>query len=142
MTKIEYREYLASPHWQATRREMLRTQAECNQCYIPRWLANLRDGQDFNVHHRSYVNLGNERPEDLEVLCHRCHQLEHSIGPSIYCYHCDVPLYGILAKPALCCECSKTRKFVRLGDNPMRGIFGIFEGNPDDLVLVGIERDR
>jgi len=116
---------------------MLSCQLECNRCYTPRWLANFRDGQDFNIHHRSYANLGNERPGDLEVLCLRCHQLEHSIGPSDYCHRCDVPLYDTVIQPSLCCECSQSHEFIRLGKMPNARLFGLFKGESlDDLYLV------
>jgi hypothetical protein len=39
-------------------------------------LAELVYEQDLHVHHISYAHLGAERPEDLEVLCRRCHELE------------------------------------------------------------------
>jgi hypothetical protein len=30
----------------------------------------------LNVHHLSYAHVGHESPEDVEVLCARCHELE------------------------------------------------------------------
>ena len=141
MTKTEYREYLASPHWKETRKKKLQSQTECNHCGIDREYANLRDGQDLNVHHLTYANLWHERPEDLEVLCLRCHQLEHGVGPADYCYKCDVPLYGAVTGPPLCGECSQTHKFVRLADSPYVGLFGLLDGqNPDELVIVEVSR--
>lgn len=32
--------------------------------------------QDLHVHHKTYRNRGAERPEDLQALCRRCHELE------------------------------------------------------------------
>jgi 5-methylcytosine-specific restriction endonuclease McrA len=31
----------------------------------------------LDVHHNSYENYGDERPQDLTVLCERCHGLFH-----------------------------------------------------------------
>lgn len=31
----------------------------------------------FNVHHKTYERLGEERMEDLELLCSPCHNVEH-----------------------------------------------------------------
>lgn len=37
---------------------------------------------DFlNVHHNTYVRLFNELPEDLVILCSKCHQHFHDILP-------------------------------------------------------------
>jgi hypothetical protein len=48
----------------------------CNRCDLPRWLAVIAYDQDLHVHHRHYQNVGDERPEDLESLCKRCHEIE------------------------------------------------------------------
>jgi hypothetical protein len=29
----------------------------------------------LEAHHRTYDNLGHEKPEDITVLCHKCHEL-------------------------------------------------------------------
>lgn len=143
MTKTEYREYLASPHWQRIRRKKLSLHAECQRCCIPRWWANSRDEHDFDVHHRTYDNLGHEKLEDLEVLCHRCHQFEHEVGPAQYCNRCDAPLYDPATKGRLsiCQDCSKTHKVVRFAESPYVGLFGLPDGkSPDELVLVEVTR--
>lgn len=65
---ITYAEYLATPHWKQVRKAML-------------WLAGGRcqvckNEQDLEVHHASgYDCLFNERPEDLLVMCGKCHSL-------------------------------------------------------------------
>jgi len=67
---IPYAEYLATPHWQATRRAALD--------YHGRW-CRLCDAQGngvkWNIHHRHYNSLGHEAMEDLTVLCEDCHHL-------------------------------------------------------------------
>lgn len=62
----EYRTYLASPAWQATRRAVLvRDGHACTQC-----------GRidSLEVHHKTYERLGCEWLSDLETLCADCHQ--------------------------------------------------------------------
>ena len=76
MTKTEYRQYIASEHWQKSRKVFLAKRTTCARCDMPRWFANILYDQDLNVHHKSYANLGNEQWGDLEALCCRCHELE------------------------------------------------------------------
>jgi 5-methylcytosine-specific restriction endonuclease McrA len=40
----------------------------CNVC---------RSTEHIQVHHRTYVNLGNELDRDLQALCKFCHENEH-----------------------------------------------------------------
>lgn len=69
MKKYEYKEYLKSDHWQATRKATLASRNyKCEKCGACRQL---------EVHHRTYANVGAERPEDLQVLCEACHRWEH-----------------------------------------------------------------
>ena len=66
---MPYAEYLTTPHWRKKRRDAIRHYGEkCNRC----------GGTDgIQVHHRSYKRRGEERMEDLEVLCEGCHENEH-----------------------------------------------------------------
>jgi hypothetical protein len=67
-------EYLQTPEWLARRDEaMRRALYRCQVC---------RQRAELQVHHRSYVNLGEELPTDLTVLCQRCHgDLHHGFIP-------------------------------------------------------------
>lgn len=76
MTKTEYREYIQSPAWQVRRKDFLKSLSFCCKCWIPRYLAQLTYDQDLHVHHLSYANVGNEKPNDLMPLCRRCHEIE------------------------------------------------------------------
>lgn len=65
--KINYREYIRSREWRlkadsAKRRAGYRCQV-CNGT------------KRLQAHHRHYHTLGNERPEDITVLCDSCHEL-------------------------------------------------------------------
>jgi len=80
LNKTEYRKYIASADWQERRKHFLAGEdglsSWCNRCKLPRWLAGIVYDQDLHVHHKSYVNIGSEKPEDLEILCTRCHEIE------------------------------------------------------------------
>jgi hypothetical protein len=77
MTKTEYAQYIASKDWRQRRKEPIADAGhKCERCELPRWIARLVYDQDLHVHHVNYKNLGDEQPEDLEVLCRRCHEIE------------------------------------------------------------------
>lgn len=69
LSLLSYDEYLASEAWRNRRQIMLeRFSHKCQLC----------GGSDrLQVHHRTYDRIGNERPEDLTVLCGACHTLFH-----------------------------------------------------------------
>jgi hypothetical protein len=61
----DYREYMGSPTWGATRQMAFAAHgAACQECGATENLA---------VHHLHYDTLGRERPEDLRILCPPCH---------------------------------------------------------------------
>jgi hypothetical protein len=64
----DYREYLASPHWQAIRvryRESdLPQRCMCGESQV-------------DLHHKTYQRLGREELTDLLPLCRRCHVMVH-----------------------------------------------------------------
>jgi hypothetical protein len=77
MTKTAYAQYLQSPEWKETRTQAIADAGnQCERCDLPRWLAEIAYDQDLHVHHKTYKNKGHESPEDLEVLCRRCHEME------------------------------------------------------------------
>lgn len=64
---MSYKEYLESEIWKANRVKALqRAGRRCAVCGSR--------GQ-LHVHHNTYENLGRELPEDLCVLCSRCHEV-------------------------------------------------------------------
>lgn len=68
---MTYPEYLLSPRWQEVRAAALeRAGHRCQLCY-----SKVR----LEVHHRTYERLGHEEPDDLIVLCSRCHE-RHSVA--------------------------------------------------------------
>ena len=63
---MDYHAYLKSKAWWMKKRELLNGKdVKCFVCWD-------RKGP-YEVHHKSYRRLGNERLEDLIVLCPKCH---------------------------------------------------------------------
>jgi len=69
-----YYAYLSSSAWQRKRVVVLnRAGYRCERC--------TSDAQPLHVHHKTYERLGDELPEDLTVLCKKCHEKEHQKQP-------------------------------------------------------------
>jgi 5-methylcytosine-specific restriction endonuclease McrA len=66
---MPYDEYLETPEWAEKRDAALKRAG--HRCQICNASGSL------NVHHRTYENRGDERSEDLTVLCDQCHALFH-----------------------------------------------------------------
>ena len=74
MNKELYRAYLRTPEWKAIRLDILHLRNhKCERCDSTNRL---------EVHHKTYKNLFNESPKDLELLCHKCHSNHHKIQDS------------------------------------------------------------
>ena len=69
---MTYAEYLQTDRWRETRAAAIAGAPRCALC--PREFANVCSGPGPHVHHRDYSRLGEELPEDLVVLCDRCHE--------------------------------------------------------------------
>jgi 5-methylcytosine-specific restriction endonuclease McrA len=66
---MPYKDYLETEHWKITRKKALkRANYKCQLC---------SSNEELNVHHNTYENRGNEKDEDLIVLCHHCHSKFH-----------------------------------------------------------------
>ncbi len=66
-----YREYLNSKEWAQTRCDLLTLRgAFCEVCGSAKMI---------QVHHLTYSNIRAEEPEDLIILCGKCHMAEHNI---------------------------------------------------------------
>jgi hypothetical protein len=73
-TYVDYRKYIDSSIWrERSRAAMHRVHYRCNLCGAT--------GKKLNAHHNTYDNLGNEKPEDLTVLCVDCHTAHHGKLP-------------------------------------------------------------
>jgi hypothetical protein len=74
--KQDYHKYLNSPEWkEKARQKRIEAGNKCQLCNS--------SGTPLNVHHRTYENIYQEKPEDLIVLCKDCHQKFHDIPDSI-----------------------------------------------------------
>lgn len=66
--KIDYQKYIHSPKWFAFRHGIISARGEkCEDC----------GGFPVYLHHKTYKRLGNEIPDDVELLCKPCHQRRH-----------------------------------------------------------------
>jgi 5-methylcytosine-specific restriction endonuclease McrA len=64
--------YREQPEWQVRRvQALVRAGNQCQAC-------SSRD-TTLDVHHNSYQNYGDEKPQDLVVLCRKCHRKFHGI---------------------------------------------------------------
>ena len=66
---MTYHVYLKSPEWRE-RVKVYKKDADwtCEQC---------GSSKEITGHHKHYFNLGNELPEDIEILCWPCHRGRH-----------------------------------------------------------------
>jgi 5-methylcytosine-specific restriction endonuclease McrA len=78
---VDYAEYIQTYHWLQVAEETRMHRPHCEVCGMNRQWSRYFWGVDLNVHHKTYENLGNEKPEDLEVLCVRCHSERHNLKP-------------------------------------------------------------
>jgi 5-methylcytosine-specific restriction endonuclease McrA len=70
--KLTYREYLKTPIWKQKALEAKRRAGfRCQVCNSP---------DHIQTHHRRYDHLFYEPPEDLTVLCNKCHKLFSDSG--------------------------------------------------------------
>jgi hypothetical protein len=82
--------YLFSPHWRQFRESVLKAQRErlgrniCERCSKG---ANEKAASDLHVHHLTYEHLGEERMEDIEILCASCHDKIHLRDPKSRARH-------------------------------------------------------
>jgi hypothetical protein len=67
---MPYGRYLETSHWWAVREEALERAG--NRCQVCNQQTRLQ------VHHRTYVNRGDEQHGDVIVLCRDCHELFHT----------------------------------------------------------------
>ena len=79
----DYRANLRSRRWQRLkwRRAML-AGFRCEGCgRKARGATNRSALRKLDLHHKHYLTVGRESLEDVELLCHVCHPLEHGLIP-------------------------------------------------------------
>lgn len=68
---MPYKEYLQTNHWKNVKRKaLIRAGNKCQLC---------SSKLNLNVHHNTYENRGEEKDEDLVVLCENCHSKFHDV---------------------------------------------------------------
>lgn len=72
MHSAEYEAYIRSPEWQDRRRQFFLANKQRRFC------SGCGGIRRIQVHHVSYVRLGNERDLDLVSVCERCHVAVHA----------------------------------------------------------------
>lgn len=77
VSKVKYEEYLQSDHWKAFASSIRTSRKVCNDCGLHEMQSRRWLGQSLNVHHLTYERIGKEKPEDVVVLCLRCHLNRH-----------------------------------------------------------------
>lgn len=66
---MPYGEYLQTDHWKRKREKVLQLdEYKCRLC---------SSENQLEVHHRSYLSIGMEKPTDLLTLCGECHDVFH-----------------------------------------------------------------
>ena len=76
MSTEDKQAYLDSPKWQELRSKVLKR--DNNRC------VNCNSESNLNCHHITYNRLGNEKLNDLVILCQPCHSRLHEIANAIY----------------------------------------------------------
>ena len=66
-----YKEYLKTNHWINLRLSLIDQRG--HKCSIP----DCDSTTSIQAHHTTYERIGHENPEDLTLLCKRCHLAEH-----------------------------------------------------------------
>jgi 5-methylcytosine-specific restriction endonuclease McrA len=62
-----YQRHIASSRWKELRLKIIEQRGgKCQRCNS--------DSLDLELHHLHYRSLGNELPEDVELLCPKCHE--------------------------------------------------------------------
>ena len=66
-----YPQYLVTFHWRKIRKDIIEKHKVCQKC---------GSKEKLHVHHFTYDNIGNEKEEDLILVCEDCHKKLHKIG--------------------------------------------------------------
>lgn len=74
--RAQYEKYMLSDRWRAKRIAKLEAVGwKCERCgySVDTRIVEI----PIDVHHKTYERFGDERLDDLEVLCRHCHQAHH-----------------------------------------------------------------
>jgi 5-methylcytosine-specific restriction endonuclease McrA len=66
-SRHNYNSHIGSPEWQRFKCEIIEQRGHrCERC--------LHVSAYLELHHKHYYSFGSERPEDVELLCPKCHK--------------------------------------------------------------------
>ena len=72
---VGYDAYLHTLHWKNKRRHIYKIRNKtCEKCG-----KKINNGETYNVHHKNYKRVGNEKDTDLMLLCPKCHEKIHKV---------------------------------------------------------------
>jgi len=78
-----YKTHLSSDEWRKARKT-LKTESRrehgrvvCSRCGMTEHDNKVTYGEGLHGHHKTYERFGQEKPEDVELLCSRCHAWVH-----------------------------------------------------------------
>jgi hypothetical protein len=75
LKNMDHELYLKTEEWQRTRLDAIeRARGVCEKC---------GSNESLQAHHLTYERKGEELPEDLIVLCDKCHEKEHGLLPEM-----------------------------------------------------------
>ena len=67
---MHYHQYIESPEW----KDRVTRYKDTAKCLC----TNCGSSENITGHHKTYINIGNEPEEDIEILCWSCHQENHT----------------------------------------------------------------
>ena len=72
----KYDDYLLTKHWRAKRKVIIAERLGiCEKCK-----KKIEEKGKIHIHHLTYENIGDEKNEDLMLLCENCHNKIHHRG--------------------------------------------------------------
>ena len=84
LRQLAYPDYLKTRHWAEVKTAMrIAHGAKCQGDQCQGFDSYWRDESHIHVHHMTYANKGNERYNDLRLLCESCHERAHKFGVQV-----------------------------------------------------------
>jgi len=74
-TCLTYKKYLQSKHWKNIKIRYANSKLNHN-CVV---CGVLKETKYMHHHHKSYKRIGNERLNDIIILCEQCHSQAHNV---------------------------------------------------------------
>ena len=99
---MKYSDYLKTEWWRVRRLKLAKDRNFiCERCG--------KKLDNFQVHHKNYKHLWEEKDSDLLLLCADCHQKIHK-NTCFDCIYSKIVVYKVKAKEKMCLCCVKFYK--------------------------------